>query len=90
MPYKQFLGYERGEDGVPVINEKEAEVVRLIYKLFLQGKTATGICKQLELMYKSHLKLMNFLPWRFFANIKHKVRLTFSDLYDILIIGNTL
>ena len=39
MPYKQFLGYERGEDGVPVINEKEAEVVRLIYKLFLQGKT---------------------------------------------------
>ena len=50
MPYKQFLGYERGEDGVPVINEKEAEVVRLIYKLFLQGKTATGICKQLELM----------------------------------------
>ena len=43
MPYKQFLGYERGEDGVPVINEKEAEVVRLIYKLFLQGKTATGI-----------------------------------------------
>ena len=50
MPYKQFLGYERGEDGVPVINEKEAEVVRLIYKLFLQGKTATGICKQLEQM----------------------------------------
>lgn len=50
MPYKQFLGYERGEGGVPVINEKEAEVVRLIYKLFLQGKTATGICKQLELM----------------------------------------
>lgn len=50
MPYKQFLGYERGEGGVPVINEKEAEVVRLIYKLFLEGKTATGICKQLELM----------------------------------------
>jgi len=48
MPFKHFLGYERGEGGVPVINEKEAEVVRLIYKLFLQGKTAAGICKHLE------------------------------------------
>lgn len=50
MPYKHFLGYKCGEGGIPVINEKEAEVVRLIYKLFLNGKTATGICKQLELM----------------------------------------
>lgn len=48
MPYKQFLGYERGESGVPVINEKEADVVKMIYRLFIQGKTATGICKQLE------------------------------------------
>lgn len=44
MPYKQFLGYERGESGVPVINEKEADVVKMIYRLFIQGKTATGIC----------------------------------------------
>lgn len=48
MPFKHFLGYDRGEGGVPVINEKEAEVVRLIYKLFLHGKTAVGICKHLE------------------------------------------
>ena len=47
MPYKQFLGYDKGENGVPVINEKEAETVRLIYRLFLQGKTSTGICKHL-------------------------------------------
>lgn len=47
MPFKHFLGYDRGEGGVPVINEKEAEVVRLIYRLFLEGKTAAGICKQL-------------------------------------------
>ena len=47
MPYKQFLGYDRGEGGVPVINEKEAEVVRMIYRLFLEGKTAAGICKHL-------------------------------------------
>lgn len=32
MPYKQFLGYEKGEDGTPVINEEEAAIVRLIYK----------------------------------------------------------
>ena len=24
LPYKQFLGYDRGPDGMPVINEKEA------------------------------------------------------------------
>lgn len=47
MPFKRFLGYDRGENGVPVINEKEAEVVRMIYSLYLQGKTAAGICKQL-------------------------------------------
>lgn len=47
MPFKHFLGYDRGEGGVPVINEKEAEVVRLIYRLFLEGKTAAGICKHL-------------------------------------------
>ncbi|HEX2937879.1 MAG TPA: zinc ribbon domain-containing protein [Ruminiclostridium sp.] len=35
LPYKQFLGYEKGEDGLPKIAEKEAEVIRLIYKLFL-------------------------------------------------------
>ena len=39
MPYKQFLGYEKGEDGTPVINEEEAAIVRLIYRLFLDGKT---------------------------------------------------
>ena len=47
MPYKQFLGYDRGEGGVPVINEKEAEIVQMIYRLFLEGKTASGICKHL-------------------------------------------
>jgi hypothetical protein len=45
MPYKQFLGYENGEDGTPVINEEEAAIVRLIYKLFLEGKTPAGICR---------------------------------------------
>lgn len=48
MPYKNFLGYDKGKDGKPVINEKEAEIVRLIYRLFLQGKNASGICKHLD------------------------------------------
>ena len=48
MPYKHFLGYEKGENGIPVINEKEATVVRLIFRLFLDGKTPAGICRQLE------------------------------------------
>ena len=47
MPFSSFLGYERGEDGQPVIVEKEAEVVRLIYKLFIDGKTPTYIAKYL-------------------------------------------
>ena len=48
MPYKQFLGYEKGADGSPVVNAEEAVVVRLIYRLFLQGKTPAGICRYLE------------------------------------------
>lgn len=47
LPYGQFLGYEKGEDGLPKIVEKEALVVRLIYKLFLEGKTPAGIAKYL-------------------------------------------
>ncbi len=45
LPYKQFLGYEKGEDGLPKIVEEEAKVVRLIYRFFLEGKTPTGIVK---------------------------------------------
>jgi DNA invertase Pin-like site-specific DNA recombinase/regulator of replication initiation timing len=48
MPYKRFLGYEKGEDGLPRVVEKEAAVVRLIYKLYLEGRTPSGICKYLE------------------------------------------
>jgi len=47
LPYKQFLGYEKGENDLPKIVEKEAVVVRLIYKLFLEGKTSSGIAKHL-------------------------------------------
>jgi site-specific DNA recombinase len=48
MPYKHFLGFEKGENGQPVVNEKEAVTVRLIFRLFLEGKTPAGICRHLE------------------------------------------
>lgn len=47
LPYSQFLGYERGPDGLPKIVEKEAAVVRRIYGLFMDGKTACAIAKGL-------------------------------------------
>ena len=43
MPYKQFLGYARNEDGTPRVVENEAKIVRMIYALFLDGKTPSGI-----------------------------------------------
>ena len=52
LPYKQFLGYEKGSDGLPQIVESEAETVRMIYKLFLEGKTPSGIARHLE---RSHI-----------------------------------
>lgn len=47
VPFSRFLGYERGADGNLVINEKEAALVRRIYRMFLQGKTPYAIAKQL-------------------------------------------
>lgn len=47
MPYKRFLGYEKGEDGTPKIVESEAEIVRLIYRLFMEGRTSSAIAKHL-------------------------------------------
>ena len=39
VPFKRFLGYDRGENGELVVNEEQAVIVRRIYALFLQGKT---------------------------------------------------
>ena len=48
MPYKSFLGYDRGEDGTPVVNEEQAEVVRRIYAMFIDGMTISAIAKKLS------------------------------------------
>ena len=47
VPFKRFLGYDRGEDGNLVINEEQAEIVRRIYGLFLQGRSPHAIARLL-------------------------------------------
>ena len=47
LPYKHFLGFEKGEGDIPKIVESEAKVVRLIYKLFLEGQTPTALARYL-------------------------------------------
>jgi len=34
LPYKQFLGYNKGIEGNPVLVESEARIIRLIYRYF--------------------------------------------------------
>ena len=48
MGYKNFLGYEKGPDGKPKVVEEEAKIIRLIYKMFLEGATFQEICFKLE------------------------------------------
>lgn len=48
IPYSHFLGYDKGENGEFVINEKEAETVRDIFRLFISGYSFRAICKKLE------------------------------------------
>ncbi|GHU68275.1 serine recombinase [Clostridia bacterium] len=47
MPYKRFLGYEKGEGGQPRVVENEAEIVRRIYRLFITGWTPGKIARTL-------------------------------------------
>jgi site-specific DNA recombinase len=47
LPYKHFLGYKKGDNGLPEIIESEAKIVRMIYKMFLEGKTPSFIAKHL-------------------------------------------
>ena len=50
MAYKTFLGYEKGPDGKPIINEEEAKVVRQIYRWFLEGMSCFSIAERLNEM----------------------------------------
>ena len=48
LSYKSFLGYRKGPDGKPEIDEEQAKVVRLIYERFLSGDSQSDIGKMLE------------------------------------------
>ena len=62
LPYKNFLGYKKGEDGLPEIVPKEAETVRDIYKMFIEGKTVNAIANYL--MSKNILSPSGKQIWR--------------------------
>lgn len=47
IPYGRFLGYRKGEDGLPEIVPEEAETVRLIYRSFMEGLTPNKIAQLL-------------------------------------------
>jgi len=47
LPYKNFLGYDKGPDDIPVINPEQAEIVRRIYRDFMRGKTPWTIAEEL-------------------------------------------
>jgi len=47
LPYSRFLGYRKGEDGLPEIVPEEAEIVRLIYRSFMEGLTTNKIAQTL-------------------------------------------
>ena len=44
----KFLGYDKDKNGNLVINKKQAEIVRRIYREFLDGKGANLIARELE------------------------------------------
>ncbi len=46
--YKHLLGYKRGDNGKPEIVPEEAEIVRMIYNLFLDGYSMRNIKTVLE------------------------------------------
>ena len=54
MAFKNFLGLDKAPDGTIVINEEQAKVVRLIYRLYLVGFTEFAIAKMLERLESVH------------------------------------
>lgn len=47
VPFSHFLGYDRGTNGELQVNREQAETVKLIYRLFLEGNSFYGIAAEL-------------------------------------------
>ena len=48
IQFKTLLGYKKGPDGEMVIEPEQAETVKLIYEMYLSGKTLRSIKETLE------------------------------------------
>lgn len=46
--HNRFMGYTKDEDGKLIIKEDEAEIVRRIYREYLEGASLQDICSELE------------------------------------------
>lgn len=47
LAWSSFLGYEKGEDGLPKIVEEQAKIVRRIYRRYLEGASLNKIAEEL-------------------------------------------
>lgn len=47
VPFKRFLGYDRGPNGELIVNEEQAKLVKRIYRMFMEGMTPHGIASKL-------------------------------------------
>ncbi len=47
IPFGRFLGYDKGDDGNLVVNEKEAVTIRYIYSMFIEGLSLGAIATRL-------------------------------------------
>ena len=46
--HKRFMGYTKDEDGNLIIVSEEAEVIKRIYREYLEGQSLVGIGRGLE------------------------------------------
>ena len=60
--YKHLLGYKRGTDGEPEIVPDEAETVRMIFKLFLDGYSMTEVA--ITLKNRGRINKFGTTEWR--------------------------
>ena len=70
VAYSRFLGYDKGPDGKMVVNPEQAEIVKLIYRLFLEGMTPHTIAIHLteyrctiSKMTMKPLSILQYLIW---------------------------
>ena len=47
IPYKFFLGYDKGPNGTLIINPEQAKIIKRIYRDYMQGKTSWTIAAEL-------------------------------------------